>query len=87
MARLVASTFSGKSSLWLYLDNYLVLENSGNLALEIHDGTGFIVHWFVSGTPGDQYTITISSPREAEFQLTRGLNSSGKDHGGFYFKN
>jgi hypothetical protein len=43
------------------------------------------VHWFVQSAPGSSYSITISSPREAQYQLTRALGKSGKDVGAFKF--
>jgi hypothetical protein len=86
MAKLVASTFIGSGSLWLYLDNELVMQNSDTLTLELEDNAEYIVHWFVKGLAGSSYSITISSPREAQYQLTRGLGRSGKGFGSFHFK-
>lgn len=86
MAKLVASTFIGSGSLWLYLDNELVMQNSDTLTLEIEDNAEYIVHWFVKGVPGSSYSITISSPREAQYQMTRGLGRSGKGFDSFHFK-
>jgi hypothetical protein len=85
MAKLVASTFIGSGSLWLYLDNELVMQNSDTLTLELEDNAEYIVHWFVKGAAGSSYSITISSPRDAQYQLTRILGRSGKDKGGFFF--
>jgi len=85
MTKLVASTFVVGGSLWLYLDNKLILENSDSGTIELDSGLEYIVHWFVLGSPGTSYSITISSPREAQFQLTRTLTRSGKDNGGFRF--
>jgi hypothetical protein len=86
MAKLVASTFIGSGSLWLYLDNELVMQNSDTLTLELEDNAEYIVHWFVKGAAGSSYSITISSPREAQYQLTRGLGRSGKGFDSFHFK-
>jgi hypothetical protein len=82
---LVASTFIGSGSLWLYLDNKLIMQNSDSVTIELEEDTEYIVHWFVRGTPGNSYSITISSPREAQYQLTRTVVASGKDHGSFRF--
>lgn len=85
MANLVASTFIGSGSLWLYLDNRLIMQNSDSVTVELQEGTEYIVYWFAQGSPGSSYSITISSPREAQYQLTRILVASGKDHGAFRF--
>lgn len=78
MATMVTSTFIGSGSLWVYLDNKLVMQNSDTTAVELDEGRTYIVHWFVSGAPGSSYSITISSPRDAQFQLTRVIGPSGK---------
>lgn len=76
----------GDGSLSLYLDNHVVLQNNDSITAELDsDGIEYIVHWFVMGSPGSPYSITISSPREAQFQLTRTLGTSGKDQGAFRF--
>ncbi len=86
MAKLVASTFIGNGSLWLYLDDKLIMQNSDTLTMELEDDSEYILHWFVKGTPGGSYSITISSPREAQYQLTRVIGKNGKADGGFRFK-
>jgi hypothetical protein len=85
MAKFVASTFIGSGSLWLYLDNELVMQNSDTLTLELEDNAEYIVHWFVKGAAGSSYSITISSPREAQYQLTRVIGKTKKDFGTFKF--
>lgn len=86
MAKFVASTFIGSGSLWLYLDNELVMQNSDTLTLELEDNVEYIVHWFVKGVPGSSYSITISSPRDAQYQLTRAVSGSKTDFGSTRFK-
>lgn len=86
MAKLIASTFIGEGSLWLYLDNQLIMQNSDSVTVELDEGQEYIVHWFVKGVPGSSYSITISSPRDAQYQLTRGVGINGKCFGGFSFK-
>lgn len=87
MGKLVASTFIGNGALWLYLDNELIMQNSDSTTIELREGEEYIVHWFVKGQPGSSFSITISSPRDAQFQLTRVVVVSGKDCGEFRFKN
>jgi hypothetical protein len=86
MTKLIASTFAGSASLWLYLDNHLVMQNSDTLTMELGGDDGYTVHWFVSGAPGSSYSITISSPKGAQFQLTKAIDRTGKDSGGFQFR-
>lgn len=86
MAKLVVSTFVGSGGLWLFLDDKLILQNSDTMTIALNGDDEHVVHWFVKGQPGSSYSITISSPREAEFQLTRCVGKGGKDYGAFQFK-
>lgn len=86
MTRFTASTSTTDGALWLYLDNELIAKNGEEVSFELTSGQEYIVHWFVNGKPQSAYSITISSPKEAQFQLTKGLRLSGKDYGGFKFK-
>lgn len=83
--KLVVSVFTGASSLWLYMDNQLILKDTTEATIDLEPGSDYVVFWYVRGLPGSTYSITISSPREAEFQLTKTLLASGKDHGSFHF--
>jgi hypothetical protein len=85
MVTLVASTFISNGSLWLYLDNKLIIQNSDSVSVELEEGQDYIIHWFVQGEPGNPYSITISAPREAQFQLTRAMVKSKKDFGAYRF--
>jgi hypothetical protein len=81
----VVSAFTGPCSLWLYIDNQLILTKSEITSVDLDSGGEYIVFWYVKGPPGSTYSITISSPREAEYQLTKTLLASGKDEGSFRF--
>jgi hypothetical protein len=85
MIKLIASTFIGEGSLWLYLDNQLIMQNSDSVTMELEEGQEYIVHWFVRGVPGSSYSITISSPRDAQYQLTRIVGNGRKEFGGYEF--
>jgi hypothetical protein len=85
MTKMTASASVSNGSLWLFLDNELILKNSGVVNIELKDSGEHIVHWFVSGK--GTYTISVSSPKEAEFHLTKMLNSSGKEIDSFTFRN
>lgn len=86
MQKLVASTFVAKGELWLFLDSNVVMKNGDSLTMDLNVGEMYVIHWFVTAIPGSTYSITISSPKEAQFQLTRGIGGSGKDFGSFLFK-
>ncbi len=83
--KLVVSAFTGASSFWLYMNNQLILKDSGEVIVDLESGTDYLMFWYVEGQPASAYSITISSPREAEYQLTKALRASGKDHGSLYF--
>jgi hypothetical protein len=85
MVTLVASTFISSGSLWLYLDNKLITQNSDSVSVELEEGQEYVIHWFVEGMPGHPYSITISSPRDAQFQLTRTIVKNKKDFGAYRF--
>lgn len=85
MKQFIASTYIGHGTLRLYLDNKLVMQNSDSATVELETGKEHIVHWYVEGEAGSSYSITISSPREAEFQLTKALGAGGKDQNGYRF--
>lgn len=85
MTKMTASTFIGNGSLFLYLDNELIAKDSDSITLDIDENKEYIIHWFVKGVKGAPYTISISSPKEAEFQVTRRLAEAGKDIGSLYF--
>lgn len=85
MAKLIASTFIASGELWLYLDNKLIMQNSDSITMELQEGQEYIVHWFVRGTPRSSYSITISSPKEAQYQLTRVVGKEGKAYDALEF--
>ena len=86
MTQLVASTYLGKGVLYIYLDGQIIMKDCDNITLDLKENTDYVLHWFVDSVAGTSFSITISSPREAQFQLTRVLKNSGKDFGGFTFK-
>lgn len=85
MAKMKASSYIGKGSLWLYLDNQQIMTDTDSAEVELEEGKDYIVHWFVKSCAGVQYSLTISSPKEAQFQLTKMLQASGKDFGSLRF--
>lgn len=85
MAKLVISTFIGNGTMRLYLDDKVILTDSDAATVELEEDKEYVVHWFVNGAADTSYSITISSPKEAEFQLTRSIGKGGKDCGGIRF--
>ncbi|HCW08640.1 MAG TPA: hypothetical protein DGG95_14875 [Cytophagales bacterium] len=85
MAKMTASTHIIKGSLWLYLDNQQIMSNTDAVEVELEEGKDYIIHWFVKGGAGTQYSLTISSPKEAQFHLNKMLQASGKDVGSLQF--
>ena len=82
---MMASTHVGSGSLLLYLDNQVIMQNTESVIVELEENRDYIIHWFVQGAAGTQYSVTISSPKEAQFQLTKMLQDSGKDLGSLRF--
>ncbi|MBN8576743.1 MAG: hypothetical protein KF775_09165 [Cyclobacteriaceae bacterium] len=85
MIQLVASTFIAQGTLLVYLDNNLIIQNSDTVTVELEAGQEYILHWFVKGEVGSTFSITVSAPREAQFQLTRAISNAKKDLGTFRF--
>jgi len=86
MTKLVVSSFISKGTLLVYLDNVQIVEDAQVITMELEERIEYIIHWFVKGPPGNSYSITVSSPREAQFQLTRSIGHAGKGLGGFKFR-
>ena len=85
MTKLEISAIVTDGSLWIYLDNALIVQNTEAASIDVEEGHEYVVHWFVRGKPGSTYTISISSPREAVMHITKAM-ASGKSFGGFEFK-
>ncbi|MBX2894840.1 MAG: hypothetical protein KF763_05340 [Cyclobacteriaceae bacterium] len=85
MTKLVASAFIANGALAVYLDNQLIMQNSDAVTVELETGQEYIIHWFVKGEVGQTFSITISAPKEAQFQLTRAIPKAKKDLGTFRF--
>jgi hypothetical protein len=84
--KFVASSFVLKGTLSLYLDMELIIENNDSVVMELKDGVDYIVHWFVNAKAGNSFSITISSPLSAHYELMRTVNAAGKHFGWFQFR-
>lgn len=79
-----ASTHVEHGTVCLRLDNKVI--NDGRTFCEEPLSKGeHVVEWVVEGVAFGCFGITISSPVNAEFQLSRRLDASGRDSGGFKF--
>ncbi len=85
MLQMKASAFISNGSLLLFVNNTVFLKGSDSGTIDLKEGAEYIVHWFVDAPPGSSYSVTISSPRAAQYQLTRILGKSGKDLNSFIF--
>lgn len=79
-----ASTHIEEGTVELRLNNR-VISNRQRISEESLIKGDYIVEWFAEGKAFGSFGITISSPLTAEFQLTRRLDSTGRDFGGFKF--
>jgi hypothetical protein len=80
MKKLVVSAFMEKGKVHLVLDGQ-ALEMGFPNEVELDDH-GHVLQWYVESPLGGQFTISISSPKSAEMQLTKRLGKGEKDWGG-----
>lgn len=79
-----ASTHVDSGKVSLRLDNMVI--NDGVSICEVPLDKGeHVVEWFVEGIAHGCFGVTISSPVAAEFHLSKRLDGSGRDFGGFKF--
>ena len=85
MIKLVTSTFALKGEIWLFLDETLISTGSSANELDLREGECYLLHWVIKGNPGSTYSISVSSPREAQYLLTSVIGDGGKEFGGYSF--
>lgn len=85
MIKLVASTFALKGSIWLFLDEELISKGNVVKEVELESGKSYLLHWVIKGEAGSTYSISVSSPKEAQYLLTSVIGGSEKDQGGYSF--
>lgn len=73
LVKFEASTFIEEGTLILKLNDVAIIQGSGKTTLEVEENQTYWVSWEVHGLPGTCYTISISSPRAAEFYLRKVL--------------
>lgn len=86
MIKLVVSTFVEKGSLELSLNGEVILNDTDRITRELEPDGSFILSWHVHGEVGSSYTISVSSPREAEFHWVRSIGKTGEDFNDFKFR-
>lgn len=85
MIKLVASTFALKGNIWLFLDEELISKGNTVREVELEEGKSYVLHWLMKGEIGDTFSISVSSPKEAQYLLTTVVGRSKKEFGGFKF--
>lgn len=80
MKKLVVSAFVEKGEIHLILDGSPVA-SLFPVELELSDDE-HVLQWYVDSPIGGQFTLSISSPKSAEMQLTKRLGRGEKDWGG-----
>ncbi|MBT1711750.1 hypothetical protein KK062_26145 [Fulvivirgaceae bacterium PWU5] len=86
MATLRASIYAEQGNVTLLLNAKVILIATGDCEVALKKNSEYVIQWFADGQPGSSYTITVWSPPEAGFQLTRVLGETGKDFGGTRFR-
>ena len=85
MALLRISTHVESGYISVRLNDACILEHTGSAEQEVDINQEYVLQWYVHGRSGSSYSVVISKPGQAEFQLTRLLSDGGKDYGGFKF--
>lgn len=80
MKRLVASAYAEKGKVQLMLDGN-PLDSSYRIEIDLDDSL-HILQWFAESPLGGQFTLSISSPKSAEMQITKRLGKGEKEWGG-----
>ncbi|MCH6200422.1 hypothetical protein MMU07_12600 [Aquiflexum sp. LQ15W] len=76
MKKLIVSAFVEKGKIQLILDGDL-LPSVFPVEMELDDEE-HLLQWFVNSPTGGQFTLSISSPKSAEMQLTKRLGKGEK---------
>lgn len=85
MPKLRIATYIERGSLVVRLNDVEIINGGGKYEAEIPPGV-HVLQWYVTGAPGSSYSISVASPVDAEYQLTRKVKKTGKDFGGFGFE-
>jgi len=80
MKKLVLSAFVESGHIRLFLDGKQLM-TSFPMEMELENNL-HVLQWYVDSPIGGQFTLSISSPKSAEMQLTKRLGKGEKDWGG-----
>src|SRR5690606_24596136 len=69
--KLIASAFVESGTILLRLNGQLILEGGGRVEVDLEKGQHYQLSWEVKGAEGSTYSMTVSSPREAELHLSK----------------
>jgi len=86
MERLIVSTFSEEGSIVIYLDDVELSKQRDQIEISLEPGSEYLLHWVIKGKAKSVFSITVSSPRSAEYNLTKRIGHGGKEIGGYHFK-
>lgn len=85
MAKIRIAAYIERGSVVVRVNDVEVVSGGGTYEGDVRPGS-HVLQWYVASLSGTSYSISVSSPGEAEFQLTRKLGRTGKDFGGFEFE-
>ena len=72
----MVSVFVESGSIELKLNGESLLKGSGRIERFLSSNTEQKLSWKINGPVGSSYTISVSSPKEAEFHLSKVLTVS-----------
>lgn len=76
--RFIASTFIEEGELRLKLNGQTVIEGSGKISVEIGRGDHEVI-WEVKGKIGTSFTVSISSPSQVTYHISRIITEVDKE--------
>lgn len=79
MTKLVISTFVENGRMTVTLNGEKIIEDSNRIETELEYGKDYQLAWKVDGRAGSMYNITVSSPVEISFYLSKTIGKTGYD--------
>ena len=87
MDKLMVSTFLEEGLMKIFLDGQEISqEDMLHASIHLKSGENYCLQWFVQAKVKSVFSITVSSPKSAELNLTQRVGETGKEIGGYYFK-
>ncbi len=66
------------------IDEERIYFTDGKATIELEEGKTYLLEWTVMGEEGCEYSLKILEPLNIGLDITRKLDSSGRDTGQFY---